>query len=270
MKGKAIKEQDRTLVSLEEQIEALERALENDSDDSSGDSDSDSDASKEPLSSLKSECGGVLLSNLHKDRIPALPSTHLPHIQSSKRTLNILIGGDPDEGVVKKKKNSRKHKGGGVAGGDEDEDGRKKVRFGMAESQESSSTAKEKEKEERGPKKEKTQGSGIASSVSSGLENTVKEMLSNYTPSSSERRAFWCRICRFQGDTEEELKNHRLTELHILASEKERKLSFCRLCKKQFTSPDQLQSHLVGKGHVEMLAKVKGAQKARRPGLSSY
>lgn len=42
----------------------------------------------------------------------------------------------------------------------------------------------------------------------------------------------------------DDLAAHKGTELHQLAEAKERRLSFCRLCRKQFTSPDQLKGHL--------------------------
>jgi hypothetical protein len=87
----------------------------------------------------------------------------------------------------------------------------------------------------------------------SGLEKTVMEMLRNYQPSSSEKRPFWCRVCRFQGESEADLMSHRESEFHVLASQKERKLSYCKLCKIQFTSPDQLKEHLRGSKHKSKL-----------------
>jgi hypothetical protein len=82
----------------------------------------------------------------------------------------------------------------------------------------------------------------------SGLEATVLEMLRQYEP--ADHRPLWCRVCRFQATSEDDLMRHRVSDLHLLASEKERKLSYCKLCHKQFTSPFQLEEHLIGKAHV--------------------
>ena len=68
----------------------------------------------------------------------------------------------------------------------------------------------------------------------SGLDATVVEMLRNYQPSSSERRPFWCRICRYQGGDEADLVRHRASESHRRAIRVERRLSFCSKCRKQF------------------------------------
>ena len=84
----------------------------------------------------------------------------------------------------------------------------------------------------------------------SGLDATVVEMLRNYQPSSSERRPFWCRICRYQGGDEADLVRHRASESHRRAIRVERRLSFCSKCRKQFTSPSQLKEHLKGKAHL--------------------
>ena len=88
----------------------------------------------------------------------------------------------------------------------------------------------------------------------------MKELLRDYQPTSSERKPFWCRVCYFQGNNEDELKLHRTTELHLAATEKERKLSYCSICKKQFTSPDQLKAHLQGKQHMLRLERIKSSQ----------
>lgn len=93
--------------------------------------------------------------------------------------------------------------------------------------------------------------------ASSGLEATVRELLRNYEPASLEKRPFYCRVCKFQGQTTDELDVHRLSEFHLMAADIERKMSFCKLCRKQFTSPDQLKEHLKGKGHVERLERMK-------------
>lgn len=97
-------------------------------------------------------------------------------------------------------------------------------------------------------------------SVASGLERTIAEQLRHYEPASWDKKAFYCRICKYQGNTVEELEAHKATESHVLAYELERKLSSCSLCKKEFTSPDQLQEHIKGRMHKEKLEKVRQYQ----------
>lgn len=115
-------------------------------------------------------------------------------------------------------------------------------------------------------KKQKKQPPTAAEQERSGLEKTVHEMLRNYQPSSSEKRPFWCRVCRFQGASADELMAHRDTEFHVVACQKERKLSFCKLCKIQFTSPDQLKEHLRGAKHQ---AKMDRAIQHQQGGVNS-
>lgn len=98
----------------------------------------------------------------------------------------------------------------------------------------------------------------------SGLEKSIREMLKNYKPTSSERRPYWCRICCYQGQNEQDFFQHRESELHKLASQQERKMSTCKLCRKEFTSPEQLKEHLKGKAHIERLEYMKSKQNGRR------
>lgn len=98
-------------------------------------------------------------------------------------------------------------------------------------------------------------------SVASGLEKTIAEQLRHYQPASLEKKPFYCRVCKYQGQSIEELTSHKESESHHKAVALERKLSFCSLCRKQFTSPDQLQGHLEGKAHKERLEKVRGFSK---------
>lgn len=105
--------------------------------------------------------------------------------------------------------------------------------------------------------KSETKSASGHSGILSGLESTVRELLRNYEPASIEKRPFYCRVCKFQGQTTDELDAHRLSEFHLVASDMERKMSFCKLCRKQFTSPDQLKEHLSGKGHFERLERMK-------------
>jgi hypothetical protein len=100
--------------------------------------------------------------------------------------------------------------------------------------------------------------------IGNGLEKSIREMLKNYKPTSSERRPFWCRICSFQAQNEEEFYQHRESELHQLTSQQERKMSTCKLCRKEFTSPEQLKEHLKGKGHVERLETLKSKQNGKK------
>jgi Zinc-finger of C2H2 type len=105
--------------------------------------------------------------------------------------------------------------------------------------------------------------------LSSGLESAVKELLANYEPKSAERIPFYCRVCKFQGDSVEALDAHRQEPLHIEAAQKERKVSFCKLCRKQFTSPPQLQEHIQGKAHRDLLASMMEKQGKWTGGSSS-
>ena len=100
-------------------------------------------------------------------------------------------------------------------------------------------------------------GEKVPQQVPSGLESTVKELLKDYKPTSSERRPFWCRLCMYQGECIEDLQAHKQSDLHRLAEEKEKKMRYCKLCRKDFTSIDQLKAHLQGKSHKERLANCK-------------
>lgn len=94
----------------------------------------------------------------------------------------------------------------------------------------------------------------------SGLEKTVKELLTNYIPAALEKKAFYCRICRTESDDLESFENHKKSEFHDIAAKMEQKMSYCSLCRKQFTSPNQLKEHLLGKGHKDYLVIVKERQ----------
>mmetsp|Transcript_17920 Transcript_17920/g.29976 ORF Transcript_17920/g.29976 Transcript_17920/m.29976 type:complete len:236 (-) Transcript_17920:89-796(-) len=127
------------------------------------------------------------------------------------------------------------------------------------------------QKEKKKSKKQKKIPPTAEEIDKSGLEKTVMEMLRNYQPSSSEKRPFWCRVCRFQGSSEEDLMTHRGSELHQIASQKERKMSFCKLCKIQFTSPDQLKEHLRGSKHKARLDKaIQNQGRTKNPHGQKY
>ena len=89
------------------------------------------------------------------------------------------------------------------------------------------------------------------------VDSKVIDMLKNYEPSAKERKPFWCRICRFQGDSLESFNTHLESDSHLLTAEAERKLSRCKLCRKQFTSPDQLKEHVKGKAHKQTLLQYQ-------------
>lgn len=90
----------------------------------------------------------------------------------------------------------------------------------------------------------------------SGMEKTVREMLSHYEPVSQDRKPFFCRVCSHQANSMEELEEHKQTEFHAVAVKVERNRSFCKHCEKQFTSPDQLKGHMEGKAHKEKVARL--------------
>jgi hypothetical protein len=123
-----------------------------------------------------------------------------------------------------------------------------------------------KKQDSKPKKKPKKLPPSAAEHERTGLEKTVLELLRNYQPSSSEKRPFWCRVCRFQGESADDLMTHRESEFHVVASQKERKLSYCKLCKIQFTSPDQLKEHLRGAKHK---AKLEYAMKNQQSGRNS-
>jgi hypothetical protein len=98
----------------------------------------------------------------------------------------------------------------------------------------------------------------------SGLETTIREMFSNYVPTSADRRPFWCRLCQFQGSDFASFEQHRESEKHVMAVEIEKKMAYCKLCKKGFTSMAQLKEHLKGNGHKALLEKVKSNQQKNK------
>lgn len=102
--------------------------------------------------------------------------------------------------------------------------------------------------------------------VSSGLERAVKEVLEGYQPRSSERLAFYCRVCAKQYGNEDDFFQHRQTDFHQAAVEMERKMSYCKLCRRQLTSPAQLKEHLRSKPHKERLAHMQSNRRIGRSG----
>ena len=98
----------------------------------------------------------------------------------------------------------------------------------------------------------------------SGMEATVRELLRSYQPASAERKPFWCRVCQHQSSDEASLLEHRASEFHAVAVRMESKASRCELCRKQFTSPVQLREHLGSKLHKQRLEYVKVGQVQRK------
>jgi len=87
-------------------------------------------------------------------------------------------------------------------------------------------------------------------------EAKIRELLKNYTPTSLDKRPFWCRICRYQGSSESDFYTHRVSDFHKKAAAIEAKMCTCRPCKKSFTSLEQMKEHCKGKihkGRIEML-----------------
>jgi len=102
------------------------------------------------------------------------------------------------------------------------------------------------------------------STVSNGLRDAVKEVLSGYVARSHQRLPFYCRVCAKQYSTEQEFFDHKTTDFHKAAVEEERKLSFCKLCRKQFTSPIQLKEHISSRPHKERLSQMRSQQARHR------
>ena len=92
-------------------------------------------------------------------------------------------------------------------------------------------------------------------------QQELMDYIQGYTP--SERLPFACRLCKFQGSCEEDLRCHRASDAHKQAAELEKKACFCRLCRKQFTSAAQLSEHLKGKDHHETLQRRMGKGKGK-------
>lgn len=82
----------------------------------------------------------------------------------------------------------------------------------------------------------------------------------------AEKRSLYCRVCKKQFETVEELRNHRVTPEHKAAEDRDRDGSYCPLCDKQFTSPEQLREHVQGKWHQAREAAALKGEKFVAPG----
>ena len=237
-----------SLLSVDDQIAALEQQLEDDSSSSSSDSDSDDtdeqleeeeeeeeeDAasaakpskkrkgvfcvrvrrrSKQACAAASASDGVLRLSSLKNDRIEPLPEHMLPKAHSSTKA----SAGSGEAGKQRAKER-------GTGAGDAED--KRQARF---------------------KRRQKTV-----------LDS--RELMQKYETSS--HRPLYCRVCCFQAKSEEEFYAHRESPEHQVAFQEEKKLTACQLCRKQFTSAAQLKEHLIGKAHKERLEKFKqGAAK---------
>ena len=197
-----IPKKDNKVLSLDEQIAALEAASSSGSDsESESDSDhGDSDHGDNNIVIQKDNSGKVLLiaSSLASERIAPLPKSMLPTSACGARSLK--------PGEVPRSET------------DGTETGKKRKRVIRFDDEEPSAATNEVGKDKQRKPNTAAAGSRPGANTSTGLEATVREMLANYQPSSAERRPFWCRICRHQAEDEAGMIEHRQSELHKAAS----------------------------------------------------
>jgi hypothetical protein len=86
---------------------------------------------------------------------------------------------------------------------------------------------------------------------------SIQKVIREYVPSSHLKLPFYCRFCQFQGKDLEEYNQHidPSNQSHTEQMKFHRKVCFCKVCKKQFTSPEQLKEHFSGKAHQERIEK---------------
>lgn len=208
---------------LDDEIAALEREIKNDEIDSSSGSDDEDDYEDHDGLRIKMDDRGNILkitSALSDEKIESLPGFMLPVAQCSR--YHVLAKNFLDSEELKVDRPSTK-----------------RLKFF-----DESETSKSQEP----PKK------------ISGIEATVRELLKNYEPSSVEKRPFYCRVCKFQGQNLDEFNKHKLTEFHFVAVEVEKKISTCKVCRKEFNSPEQLKEHLKGLAHQSQMDYLKTKQ----------
>ena len=87
-------------------------------------------------------------------------------------------------------------------------------------------------------------------------------MLSNYEPTSSQRKPFGVGFV-IQGKSIDDYEKHIKCDFHQKAQRVERELSSCKICNKEFTSPDQLREHKEGKAHKEKIASMSCYKKQK-------
>jgi hypothetical protein len=262
-----------SLLSLDEQILALENASDSDDSDSGSDSDSKQSSDSEDMEVMKEldSSGRVvrLVSSLAAERIAPLPARLLPSATCGARSLK--PGQLPqDERPVKPKVAKQK-----TLRFEDDAQDSAKTSSAAVEAGDAENSAKRRRSDHSSvpvslSSSDARSGSGGAEGHSNlvagggpgaGMEAAVRELLRGYQPTSAERRPFWCRICRHQAIDEPSFLEHRESEFHLLATKMEAKASSCQLCRKQFTSPAQLKEHLQAKAHKQRLQYVQERQK---------
>ena len=259
-------------VSLEEQIRLLEMDLDDQDDDgesasASSELNSDSDEAdaaavgEENMIYEKDKNGNVIriISKICEEAIEPLSVSQLPQPMCSK--------GSTQKASFKLLKQLNPLSGTGVRFADEvgttlltkEEIEKRRLEYEI----EKKRRAERKELKKRPrteEEREKLEVAEAKKSRISGLEKTVKELLTNYIPAALEKKAFYCRICRTESEDLESFEDHKKSEFHDIAAKMEQKMSYCSLCRKQFTSPNQLKEHLLGKGHKDYLVIVKERQ----------
>lgn len=255
-------------VSLEEQIRLLEMELGDDgdgeSDSASSDSDSDTDDAdngEENMIYEKDNNGNIIriVSKICEEAIEPLSVTQLPQPMCSKgstqkASFKLLKQLNPLSGPTVRFADDN---GGKLLTKEEIETRRVEYEIEKKRRAERKELKKRPRTEEE---REKLELAEAKKTRISGLEKTVKELLTNYIPAALEKKAFYCRICRTESEDLESFESHKKSEFHNIAAKMEQKMSYCSLCRKQFTSPNQLTEHLAGKGHKDYLVIVKERQ----------
>jgi Zinc-finger double-stranded RNA-binding len=255
-------------VSLEEQIRLLEMELGDDSDgesdSASSESDSDTDDAdngEENMIYEKDNNGNIIriVSKICEEAIEPLSVAQLPQPMCSKgstqkASFKLLKQLNPLSGPTVRFADDV---GGKLLTKEEIETRRVEYEIEKKRRAERKELKKRPRTEEE---REKLELAEAKKTRISGLEKTVKELLTNYIPAALEKKAFYCRICRTESEDLESFESHKKSEFHNIAAKMEQKMSYCSLCRKQFTSPNQLTEHLAGKGHKDYLVIVKERQ----------
>lgn len=255
-------------VSLEEQIRLLEMELDDngdgESDSASSESDSDTDDADNGEKNMiyeKDNNGNIIriVSKICEEAIEPLSVTQLPQPMCSKgstqkASFKLLKQLNPLSGPSVRFADDN---GGKLLTKEEIETRRVEYEIEKKRRAERKELKKRPRTEEE---REKLELAEAKKTRISGLEKTVKELLTNYIPAALEKKAFYCRICRTESENLESFEMHKKSEFHNIAAKMEQKMSYCSLCRKQFTSPNQLAEHLSGKGHKDYLVIVKERQ----------
>ena len=266
-----------SLLSLDEQIAALEGDSSTDSSDSDEETSTVSDISVANDGLTETDSSGRitrLVSSLAADRIAPLPSKWLPGAKCGAQSLkpNQLLPEDRPAKLSTKQKaavrfaNENQQEGGEGESDINKDKPNEAVRYiikGGVKVKVEGPVVKRQRSDPSIPASSSSSSSSIGTDVAarvSGMEAAVRELLKGYEPASIERRPFWCRICRHQATDEPSLRAHRESEFHQVAVRMEAKAASCQLCRKQFTSPAQLKEHLNAKAHKQRLEFVRHRQ----------